>query len=150
MALQYDVEDLWQGLGPFNSLRMVWGREGYSAACGPWMGLYKLLSQAWEEYRPTALSFTCVVLLVYNKLWLLALFCCRCLILAPTRELAKQVAAEFESICPSLTVVSFYGGTSINAQVLTGLTGRHAVLGIKTKSTTPCQHGGNMHADVRL
>lgn len=41
----------------------------------------------------------------------------RCLILAPTRELAKQVAAEFESICPSLTVVSFYGGTSINAQV---------------------------------
>lgn len=42
---------------------------------------------------------------------------CRCLILAPTRELAKQVAAEFESICPSLTVVSFYGGTSINAQV---------------------------------
>lgn len=47
----------------------------------------------------------------------LLLDACRCLILAPTRELAKQVAAEFESICPSLTVVSFYGGTSINAQV---------------------------------
>lgn len=59
---------------------------------------------------------------LHDKLWLPVLFCCRCLILAPTRELAKQVAAEFESICPSLTVVSFYGGTSINAQVLTGLT----------------------------
>jgi hypothetical protein len=41
----------------------------------------------------------------------------RCLILAPTRELAKQVASEFESVCPQLTVVSFYGGTSIVAQI---------------------------------
>ncbi|KAF6257896.1 P-loop containing nucleoside triphosphate hydrolase protein [Scenedesmus sp. NREL 46B-D3] len=41
----------------------------------------------------------------------------RCLILAPTRELAKQVASEFESVCPSLTVVSFYGGTSIMTQI---------------------------------
>jgi hypothetical protein len=41
----------------------------------------------------------------------------RCLILAPTRELAKQVASEFESVCPALTVVSFYGGTSIVAQI---------------------------------
>lgn len=53
---------------------------------------------------------------VFVVLWCFA-GACRCLILAPTRELAKQVAAEFESICPSLTVVSFYGGTSINAQV---------------------------------
>jgi hypothetical protein len=37
--------------------------------------------------------------------------------LAPTRELAKQVASEFESVCPSLTVVSFYGGTSIMTQI---------------------------------
>ncbi|KAF8057135.1 RH3A [Scenedesmus sp. PABB004] len=41
----------------------------------------------------------------------------RCLILAPTRELAKQVASEFNSVCPGLTVASFYGGTSITAQI---------------------------------
>ncbi len=40
-----------------------------------------------------------------------------CIVLAPTRELAKQVASEFESVCPSLTVLSVYGGTSIMAQV---------------------------------
>jgi superfamily II DNA/RNA helicase len=27
------------------------------------------------------------------------------------------VASEFESVCPQLTVVSFYGGTSIVAQI---------------------------------
>lgn len=41
----------------------------------------------------------------------------RCLILAPTRELANQVAKEFETVCPSLTVLSVYGGTSIGAQM---------------------------------
>lgn len=41
----------------------------------------------------------------------------RCLILAPTRELANQVAKEFESVCPSLTVRSFYGGVSIVNQI---------------------------------
>lgn len=52
-----------------------------------------------------------------DSLFVVLMLCRRCLILAPTRELAKQVASEFESVCPSLTVVSFYGGTSINAQV---------------------------------
>lgn len=37
--------------------------------------------------------------------------------MAPTRELAKQVATEFESVCPSLVVLSVYGGTSINNQI---------------------------------
>jgi superfamily II DNA/RNA helicase len=37
--------------------------------------------------------------------------------MAPTRELAKQVASEFESVCPSLNVLSIYGGTSINVQI---------------------------------
>lgn len=41
----------------------------------------------------------------------------RCLILAPTRELANQVAKEFESACPSLIVRSFYGGVSIGMQI---------------------------------
>lgn len=41
----------------------------------------------------------------------------RCLVLAPTRELANQVSREFESVCPSLKVDSFYGGVSIGAQV---------------------------------
>lgn len=53
----------------------------------------------------------------------------RCLILAPTRELAKQVASEFESVCPSLTVVSVYGGTSINAQIDTLKRGVDVVVG---------------------
>ncbi|KAI8476815.1 MAG: P-loop containing nucleoside triphosphate hydrolase protein [Monoraphidium minutum] len=41
----------------------------------------------------------------------------RCIVLAPTRELANQVAKEFESACPSLVVRSFYGGVSIGAQI---------------------------------
>jgi len=41
----------------------------------------------------------------------------RCIVLTPTRELANQVAKEFETVCPSLKVVSFYGGTSIGAQI---------------------------------
>ena len=43
----------------------------------------------------------------------------RCLILAPTRELANQVAKEFESVSPRYKVLSVYGGTSINTQVRT-------------------------------
>ena len=41
----------------------------------------------------------------------------RCLVLAPTRELANQVAKEFESACPSLVVRSVYGGVSIGTQI---------------------------------
>jgi ATP-dependent RNA helicase DDX21 len=41
----------------------------------------------------------------------------RCVVLAPTRELANQVAKEFESACPGLTVRSFYGGVSIGTQI---------------------------------
>lgn len=40
----------------------------------------------------------------------------RCIVLAPTRELANQVAREFESACPSLVVKSFYGGTPAGPQ----------------------------------
>jgi ATP-dependent RNA helicase DDX21 len=41
----------------------------------------------------------------------------RCIVLAPTRELANQVSKEFESACPSLVVRSVYGGVSITNQI---------------------------------
>jgi ATP-dependent RNA helicase DDX21 len=41
----------------------------------------------------------------------------RCVVLAPTRELANQVAKEFASVSPRHKVLSVYGGTSINTQV---------------------------------
>ncbi len=41
----------------------------------------------------------------------------RCVVLAPTRELANQVAREFESASSSIKVASFYGGVSIIGQV---------------------------------
>lgn len=36
--------------------------------------------------------------------------------MAPTRELAKQVAGDFECIAPSLSVATFYGGVSYDEQ----------------------------------
>eukprot|EP01023_Acetabularia_acetabulum_P015209 TRINITY_DN17375_c1_g1_i1.p2 TRINITY_DN17375_c1_g1~~TRINITY_DN17375_c1_g1_i1.p2 ORF type:complete len:779 (+),score=193.76 TRINITY_DN17375_c1_g1_i1:91-2337(+) len=41
----------------------------------------------------------------------------RCAILAPTRELAKQVEKEFASAAPQLQLGVFYGGVSINNQI---------------------------------
>eukprot|EP01026_Neomeris_dumetosa_P069001 TRINITY_DN6796_c0_g1_i4.p2 TRINITY_DN6796_c0_g1~~TRINITY_DN6796_c0_g1_i4.p2 ORF type:complete len:253 (-),score=27.00 TRINITY_DN6796_c0_g1_i4:41-799(-) len=41
----------------------------------------------------------------------------RCVILAPTRELAKQVEKEFASAAPFLKLGVFYGGVSINNQI---------------------------------
>ncbi|OMH86245.1 DEAD-box ATP-dependent RNA helicase 7 [Zancudomyces culisetae] len=41
----------------------------------------------------------------------------RAIIMAPTRELAKQVASEIESITNKLKVMCIYGGTSIDQQV---------------------------------
>lgn len=37
----------------------------------------------------------------------------RCIILAPTRELAKQVEREFQESSPSLVVGCYYGGELI-------------------------------------
>ena len=53
----------------------------------------------------------------------------RCLVLAPTRELANQVAKEFYTACPSLKVVSFYGGTSIFNQIRDLSSGVDVVVG---------------------
>ncbi|KAF4045660.1 DEAD/DEAH box helicase domain-containing protein, partial [Phytophthora infestans] len=53
--------------------------------------------------------------------------------MAPTRELAKQVATEFELTGPSLSTVCIYGGASYQSQnnafrsgvdILVGTTGR--------------------------
>ena len=41
----------------------------------------------------------------------------RCIVLAPTRELAKQVEAEFKSAAPGLRLGCFYGGTNIGEQI---------------------------------
>lgn len=41
----------------------------------------------------------------------------RCVVMAPTRELANQVAKEFSTACPNIAVDSFYGGTSIGTQM---------------------------------
>eukprot|EP00803_Ostreobium_quekettii_P002508 evm.model.scf_779.5 EVM.evm.TU.scf_779.5 scf_779:35823-41684(-) len=40
----------------------------------------------------------------------------RALVMAPTRELANQVAREFASVAPDLSLGSFYGGVSIAGQ----------------------------------
>jgi len=37
----------------------------------------------------------------------------RAIVITPTRELANQVCREFQSVCPSLSVKSFYGGVSV-------------------------------------
>ena len=36
----------------------------------------------------------------------------RCLVLAPTRELAQQVQREFQTAAPTLSCGAFYGGAS--------------------------------------
>ncbi|EIE18444.1 DEAD-domain-containing protein [Coccomyxa subellipsoidea C-169] len=41
----------------------------------------------------------------------------RCIILAPTRELAKQVEKEFQESAPGLNVGCFYGGVDIGGQI---------------------------------
>lgn len=41
--------------------------------------------------------------------------------LAPTRELAKQVERELVESAPNLNVVCVYGGVSIENQVQTGI-----------------------------
>lgn len=45
----------------------------------------------------------------------------RAIVLAPTRELANQVAREFESACPTLKVVPVYGGVSMGPQCRCGV-----------------------------
>jgi len=38
----------------------------------------------------------------------------RCIVLAPTRELAKQVEREFQASGPGLSLGCFYGGSHYN------------------------------------
>ena len=39
----------------------------------------------------------------------------RCIVLAPTRELANQVEREFAASAPTLAVGCFYGGACVTA-----------------------------------
>jgi superfamily II DNA/RNA helicase len=54
-----------------------------------------------------------------------------CIVLVPTRELAKQVASEFELIAAThrLSVVSVYGGAPMGPQVREMRAGVHIVVG---------------------
>lgn len=61
----------------------------------------------------------------------------RCVVLAPTRELANQVAREFESASTSIKVASFYGGVSIMGQVSTCCCLLCMLLGLVAGSTLP-------------
>ncbi|GAB4820300.1 hypothetical protein N2152v2_007346 [Parachlorella kessleri] len=53
----------------------------------------------------------------------------RCLVLAPTRELAKQVEREFQSAAPTLRVGCYYGGTPIGPQLRELRSGVEVVVG---------------------
>jgi ATP-dependent RNA helicase DDX21 len=53
----------------------------------------------------------------------------RCIVLAPTRELAKQVEREFAATAPSLTTSCLYGGVSIMQQLREVKSGVDVVVG---------------------
>ncbi|MEQ2181373.1 hypothetical protein GOODEAATRI_010941, partial [Goodea atripinnis] len=55
------------------------------------------------------------------------LFDIQVLVLAPTRELAIQVAKDFRDITKRLSIACFYGGSSYNPQRRTGRAGRTGV-----------------------
>eukprot|EP00798_Chlamydomonas_sp_ICE-L_P001315 gene1315-32668_t len=73
----------------------------------------------------------------------------RCIILAPTRELANQVAREFESVCPTLKVDSFYGGVSISTQIRTLKDGVDVVVGTPGRVIDLIQRGSLKLDSVR-
>lgn len=53
----------------------------------------------------------------------------RAIIITPTRELANQVAREFQSITPTLKVHSFYGGVPVNGNKRALLNGIDVAVG---------------------
>lgn len=53
----------------------------------------------------------------------------QCIVLVPTRELAKQVAAEFEMLAPDFGVLSVYGGSAYGPQLSTLNRGVDIVIG---------------------
>ncbi|CAG7906032.1 unnamed protein product [Brassica rapa] len=56
-----------------------------------------------------------------------------CLVLAPTRELARQVEKEFREFAPSLDTICLYGGTPMGQQV------RELNYGVDVAVETPCR-----------
>jgi ATP-dependent RNA helicase DDX21 len=83
--------------------------------------------------KTLAFALPVIELLLKDKRPLRAGRAPRVICMAPTRELAKQVADEFEASAPTLTTVCIYGGTSYQIQnnafrqgvdILVGTTGR--------------------------
>ncbi|CAA7047285.1 unnamed protein product [Microthlaspi erraticum] len=48
-----------------------------------------------------------------------------CLVLAPTRELARQVEKEFTESAPSLDTIGLYGGTPFGQQMFVSVLNRY-------------------------
>jgi len=65
-----------------------------------------------------------------------------CLVLAPTRELAKQVEGEFHSVAPHLSMACFYGGVSIRDQERSIRRGLDVVVGTPGRVMDLIKNGG--------
>ena len=63
----------------------------------------------------------------------------RVIVLAPTRELAKQVADDFASVAPGLTTLTVYGGVSLEGQRTALYKGVDIVVGTREYNSPPSQ-----------
>eukprot|EP00218_Dolichomastix_sp_CCMP3274_P016844 CAMPEP_0170134812 /NCGR_PEP_ID=MMETSP0033_2-20121228/2120_1 /TAXON_ID=195969 /ORGANISM="Dolichomastix tenuilepis, Strain CCMP3274" /LENGTH=700 /DNA_ID=CAMNT_0010370393 /DNA_START=122 /DNA_END=2220 /DNA_ORIENTATION=- len=73
----------------------------------------------------------------------------RCLVLAPTRELAKQVEVEFQATAPELKVLCCYGGVSIQGQERVLRQGTDVVVGTPGRVIDLMERGVLQTEDVR-
>ncbi|MBB6098503.1 superfamily II DNA/RNA helicase [Deinobacterium chartae] len=71
----------------------------------------------------------------------------RALVLAPTRELAKQVAGEFEAVAPNLEIVTVYGGAPYATQERALSRGVDVVVGTPGRIIDHLQRG-NLQLDA--
>eukprot|EP00244_Chara_vulgaris_P008140 TRINITY_DN309_c0_g1_i3.p1 TRINITY_DN309_c0_g1~~TRINITY_DN309_c0_g1_i3.p1 ORF type:complete len:891 (-),score=180.46 TRINITY_DN309_c0_g1_i3:409-2829(-) len=74
----------------------------------------------------------------------------RCLVLAPTRELAKQVEREFMQTVPSLATICVYGGVSISGQERTLRKGVDMAVGTPGRVIDLIERGALDLSDVRF
>ncbi|GBG79902.1 hypothetical protein CBR_g30167 [Chara braunii] len=74
----------------------------------------------------------------------------RCLVLAPTRELAKQVEREFMQTVPSLATICVYGGVSIGGQERTLRKGVDMAVGTPGRVIDLIERGALDLSDVRF
>ena len=72
------------------------------------------------------------------------------IVLAPTRELAKQVETQFQEAAPSLDIVCVYGGTPIQAQMRQIGYGVDAVVGTPGRVIDLLNRGALNLSEVRF